>query len=132
MVTPAQVDSLVAFCSYCGRPPQGEWAEREHRVCMRCGFGVVLRTSADVDHLRQMPFLILDDARNVQGISRIAEAALGRDEAEVIETPLEQLLVPGESADELRTVESPGMRFGTRLCECGPPKAVLVVLSRRG
>jgi hypothetical protein len=67
----------------------------------------------------------------VQRISRIAAAALGRDEADVIGMPLEQLLVRSEFEHELRTVGAPAMRFGTQMCECGPPMAVLVMLSRR-
>jgi hypothetical protein len=126
--------SRFAFCSYCGRPPEGKWAEREHRVCRRCDLGVVLRTDADLHTLGLpwQPFMIVDREFTVQGISHVAEAALDVEEVDVIGRRLDQVLIEGEErADdsfELRKPSAPASRFTARVHSCGTPRAALVVL----
>lgn len=142
------------FCSYCGRPPKGVWAEREHRVCRRCQLGIVLSTDGDplMLGLGRRPFMIVDNTFTVQAFSRLAEAALKLEESEVVGFRLDEILiagvaygdldlerelgpresreVPAGSTFEMRTVRDPESRFDAMVATCGPPEATLLVLEQ--
>jgi hypothetical protein len=144
----------ATFCSHCGRPPRGKWAEREHRVCRRCGFGIVLHTDADLLglDLATQPFLIVDHRFTVQAISLLAEAALALTEADSVGSQLDELLVTEEPRQDLglklflahegirerrsarsfalRAPSEAEPRFTGRVHTCGPPTAALLVLEQ--
>jgi hypothetical protein len=126
--------SKYEFCSYCGRPPKGKWAGREHRVCRTCELGIVLRSDADLLSLglSWRPFLIVDRELTVQAVSRLGEEALNVDEVDVIGCRLDEVMIEGEQRDddsfELRAVSDPESRFIAQVHTCGSPRAALVVL----
>jgi hypothetical protein len=88
--------SSGAFCSYCGHPPQNG-AGGEHRVCGRCGQGVILRTAQDTAVRPGEPFVIVDRGLVVQAVSRKAEGVLAVDEPAAVGCPLDEFLVTGDS-----------------------------------
>jgi hypothetical protein len=146
--------SRSTFCSYCGRPPKGVWAQREHRVCRRCQLGIVLSTDGDslLLALGRRPFMIVDNTFTVQAFSRLAEAALRMEESDVVGFRLDEILIAGADHDDLdlerelgpeegrevpvgstfsmRTVRDPESRFTAMVATCGPPEASLLVLEQ--
>jgi hypothetical protein len=141
--------SSVAFCSYCGHPPRNGRGV-EHRVCERCGQGVMLRAAQDTTLRPDEPFLIVDRRLVVQAVSRKAESVLAVDEPAAVGCPLDEFLVGGDSAelapllaratDEARAAETielwtvggggkAGVGLRARVGVCGPPAATLIVLA---
>jgi hypothetical protein len=137
------------FCSYCGRTPKGVWRGRPHRICRRCGFGVMLWVPWSAAP-RGLPFLVVDENLVVQAISRSAEALLEVDEPSAVSSPLDAFLLAagGEhdrtelvrlvrsaaggtpSADrlEVRAAHDASSAFVARVTSCGPPLAAMVIL----
>jgi hypothetical protein len=131
----------------------GPWRVRAHRLCMRCQIGTLLTPAPEAGLRHDDPFVIIDQQFTVRALSQRAEVALGIEEPVGANVPLEQLLVSdngdrnevelvrsiaraltGKSQSgtlALRRVGNPGLRFLARITSCGPPAAVLLILTRR-
>lgn len=139
------------FCSYCGYPPVRRSRGDAARVCNRCNLGMVLRTAAHSVPRQDALFLIVNQNLLVQGVSRGAEAVLLVDEPDAVNTPLAELLTPGngnaswgdlaelitlavaeqpsDARIDLRTADHPLVWFAGRVSSCGLPPAALVLLT---
>ncbi len=118
---------------------------------MRCQMGVVLHAPAGAEPRYDDPFVIVDRQLAVQAVSRQAEVALSVEEPAGLDAPLEEFLIcnngdhdRGELAAlvelvfagaepsnrlELRAVANPEIRLEGRVTSCGPPQAVLLILT---
>ncbi len=141
------------FCSYCGYPPRRGWHQREGRVCVHCGLGVVLGAPPSAAPRPNDMFVIADPQLTVHAISRAAETVLGVHEPEAVGAGLAEFLVSeaedpdhvqlapliaramtGELLSEpvaLRTVGGPEIALEARISSCGPPVAGLLILAPR-
>lgn len=111
----------------------------------------MLETQRDIAPSHRDPFLVIDSTLLVQALSRRAETLLGVTEANAVNRPVVQLLVPADAeaggqsafaaalteaaagADEpvsavVRPWNTFGVRLRARIASCGPPRAALVVL----
>src|SRR5438270_13788931 len=76
------------FCGHCASPsPDGEPPAPNARVCMECGFGLLLEARADVIPADKDAFLVIDGALLVQAMSRHAEKLLGVAEDVAVNRP---------------------------------------------
>jgi hypothetical protein len=145
----ARREAWSAFCSHCGREPEGDPA-RSTRVCAHCGMGLVLRCPSEVAPAAGASFLVVDPKMGVGAVSRAAEKFLGVEEAGAVHRPVTELIAaadaePGEvdlgaaivraahgdpTARRLfvRPVATFGVRCRARIGPCGPPSAAIVVL----
>ncbi len=144
-------DLTDAFCTYCGYPPRPASRARPHRVCRRCGLGLVLHAPEDNAPAHDALFLILDEQLLVQGVSRGAESVLLVGEPEGVHVPLSEYLIPAggdagkidlaglvalavagtplTAAVKLRTTGDPVISFAAQVSSCGPPPAALLLLT---
>jgi hypothetical protein len=150
--TTAKMSSLgappTAFCNHCGYPPAGPWWSSAHRVCTRCGHGIVLLAAPGAGPSIFDPFVIVDERLTIRAVSRHAKVVLGIKTWAVFGIALGELLVaegddrPPETitlaiADTtaccrtvaLQTPGNPVLRFSARVSACGPPRAALIVLT---
>lgn len=150
----ALADVSQAFCTYCGYPPMGRWRSLAHRVCNRCGLGMVLRAPPGLQPRLNEPFVIVDARLRLQAVSHRAEATLMIDEPAAIDVPLVELLACRTDRDridlaalvqravggsrlgtprvELRTTGDPAIEVVARVSACGPPPAALLILTPLG
>lgn len=144
-------DLTQPFCSYCGYPPRPAWRERPHRVCRRCGLGLVLWALEDIAPPHGAPFLILDEHLVVQAVSRGTESAFLIGEPDGVDVPLTEFLIPArgdagvidiaglvalalsgtplDETVELQTTGDPVLSFAAQVSSCGPPPAALLLLT---
>lgn len=148
-VRPASRESWTAFCSHCGRAPEGDPA-RSARVCAHCGMGLVLRSPPTVAPASGSSFLVVERSLAVGAVSRAAERFLGVEESAAVHRPVTDLIQPADaepgSVDIARAIVQaaqgdptarrvfvrPAATFGVRCAAtigpCGPPNAAVVVL----
>jgi hypothetical protein len=145
------------FCGYCGRRPSEAAARTEasSRVCPDCGLGLLLTADAALAPAPADAFLVVDAALIVRALSKGAEKLLGLAETDVVDQPLENVLVAADSSDDARSrlhavlsgaargpltagdpataVVQPsrafGVRWAARVGRCEPGHAALVVLA---
>jgi hypothetical protein len=143
------------FCGYCGHRPAAE-AEPETRVCADCGLGLLLTADDALSPARSDAFLVVDAGLTIRALSQAAEKLFAIAETDVVDQPLENVLVAAESSDEARgtlnrllsgaaretlsarepdvAVVRPARAFGVRyracIGRCEPGRAALVVLSK--
>ena len=147
------------FCGYCGHRPenQGEGAgESQSRVCTECELGLLLTTDEALSPARKDAFLVVDAGLSIRALSTAAETLFAIVETDVVDQPMENVLVPAESSDDARgklnrllsgvaheplTAREPdivvvrparefGVRYRARVGRCEPGRSALVVLSR--
>lgn len=144
----------VAFCSHCGKGPEGGIApDGGSRVCPRCHLGLLLEAPAALVPKDRDAFLVVDRSLAVHALSKRAEKLLGMREVEAIDRRVTDLLVPADSepdanrphalsallveaaagAEEvthavLRPADEFGVRFAARIGPCGPAPGALLVL----
>jgi hypothetical protein len=144
------------FCGYCGRrPPEGAARpEAASRVCPDCGLGLLLTADAGLAPAPQDAFLVVDAGLTVRALSKAAEQLFGLAETDVVDQPLENVLVAADSSDDARSrlhavlagaargpltageptaavvqpARSFGVRWSARVGRCEPGHAALVVL----
>ena len=140
------------FCGHCAAPsPDGEPPAPNARVCIECGFGLLLEARTDVVPAGKDAFLVVDSALLVQAMSRHAEKLLGVAEDAAVNRPVAELLVGADAeargkasfaqamaeaaageGEPLQATVRPwntfGVRMRARVAPCGPPRAALVVL----
>lgn len=149
----AVVRPSVLFCGHCGRAPaETPPTVPESRVCRRCGMGLMLRAPADAAPSASDPFLVVNGALTVCGMSREAERLLDVEETVAVNRHVGEFLAPadaeaptGENLAALlswavrgdapprsvcvRPANVFGVRYWARIGACGPPRAALVVLA---
>ena len=144
------------FCGYCGHRPAAEPAATESRVCGECELGLLLTADEDLAPASDDAFLVLDAGLTIRALSKGGEALFEIAETDVVDQPLDNLLVAAESSDEARgmlnrilsgaareplTAAEPdvaivrparafGVRYRARVGRCEPGRAALVVLSK--
>lgn len=156
LITPLEHEApapLVAFCGHCGARPApavGTTAPRS-RVCVSCGLGLILESSADVAPSAGDAFLVLDHSLAVCAMSEAAERLLAASEPDVVNRHVSDLLMPAEAEEKngtglsaavawaargdvgtrttvVRPANTFGIRLTARIASCGPPRAALLVL----
>jgi hypothetical protein len=146
---PAGQQRWPAFCSSCGRAPDGEPAPGA-RVCDACGMGLILRAPAAVAPGPTDAFLIVEATLAVGAVSSEAERFLSVAESHAVHRPVAELIevadaeAPGESLAAtimwaargdgtrelvVRPVHTFGVRWRARIGPCGPPRAAVIVFS---
>jgi hypothetical protein len=149
-----------AFCGYCGRPPAGApegggEGGAVSRVCGDCGLGLLLTADAGLAPAVEDAFLVVDAGLNVRALSAAAEKLCDLAEIDVVDQPLENLLVAADSSEDararlhglvagaargplsggepavaiVRPARAFGVRWRARVGRCEPGYAALVVLS---
>lgn len=134
----------VWFCSHCGT--RATQAAPDARVCRECELGLLIHAPGDLAPQADEPFLLVDTALKICGLSRGAEAALGLAEPAAVGLPLGDVLVTADSELQgagwllgaiggsgpqrlqLRPAGIFGVRFDARVAPCGPALATLIVL----
>ena len=155
-VRPAEPERRT-FCGYCGhRPDPGPaGADPASRVCPDCGLGLLLTADAGLAPQAGEAFLVVDAGLSVRALSRAAEKLCDLAETDVVDQPLENVLVAADSSEDARSrlhalvsgaARAPlaggdpsvaivrparafGVRWRARLGRCEPGYAALVVLS---
>ena len=145
------------FCGYCGRRPAGETTieEAASRVCSDCGLGLLLSADEALAPDGNAPFVVVDAGLNVQALSKAAEKLFAIVETDVVDQPLENVLVAADPSDEARgklnallagaargpaTAGEPavavvrparafGVRYRAQFGRCEPGRAAIVVLA---
>jgi hypothetical protein len=145
------------FCGYCGRRPQQATARPEaaSRVCPDCGLGLLLTADAGLTPEPRDAFLVVDAGLTVRALSKSAEKLFDLAETDVVDQPLENVLVAADSSGDARArlnallsgaargpltagepssavvqpARSFGVRWSVRIGRCEPGHAALVVLA---
>lgn len=143
------------FCGYCGHRPDVQ-PEPEARVCTECELGLLLTTDEALSPARDEAFLVVDAGLSIRALSKAAEKLFAIVEIDVVDQPLENVLVPAESSDDARgklnrllsgaaheplTAREPdlvvvrparefGVRYRARVGRCEPGRSALVVLAK--
>ena len=143
------------FCGYCGHRPEVQ-PEPETRVCTECELGLLLTTDEGLSPARDEAFLVVDAGLSIRALSKAAEKLFAIVEIDVVDQPLENVLVPAESSDDARgklnrllsgaaheplTAREPdlvvvrparefGVRYRARVGRCEPGRSALVVLAK--
>lgn len=148
IAAPAEAGPTALFCGHCGKQPEGDAHER---VCSSCGLGLLLHAPADTAPTQSDPFLIIDSALSVCGISRHAESLLGITEVDAVNRHIGEYLVTADveapagsslaavlawaargDGDRRTVTVRPANTFGVRweavIAPCGPPNGALLVL----
>jgi hypothetical protein len=155
LVTPLEHEApapLVSFCSHCGeRPAQAPAGGSASRVCVACGLGLILESSADAAPSTGDAFLVLDQSLAVCAMSESAERLLAASEPDVVNRHVSHLLMPADAEGKdgaglssavtwaargdgvtrttvVRPANTFGIRLTARIASCGPPRAALLVL----
>jgi hypothetical protein len=113
---------------------------------------MMLETRADAIPTDRDAFVVVDSRLLVQALSRDAQRLLAVTEAEAIDTPVSELLMPADAetanrtgfaaaiADAAQGLEAEvtrsfvrpwntfGVRMRAKIAMCGPPRAALIVL----
>ena len=143
------------FCGYCGhRPPED--TEPESRVCVDCGLGLLLTADEGLTPKPSDPFVVVDAGLTIRALSQAAEELFEIAETDVVDQPLENVIVAAESSDEARgklnrvmssaareplsardpdvVVVRPsrafGVRYRARIGRCEPGRSALLVLAK--
>ena len=147
------------FCGYCGHRPEVEaegGREAQSRVCGECELGLLLTADQALSPAPSDAFLVVDAGLTIRALSKAAERLFAIAETDVVDQPLENVLVPAESSEEARgtlnrllagaaheplsarepdvAVVRPAREFGVRyraqVGRCEPGRAALVVLAK--
>ncbi|MEY2535799.1 MAG: hypothetical protein QOF29_3709 [bacterium] len=141
----------IHFCGHCGHAAVTDIAQPASRVCGRCELGLLIGAPPELAPAPSDPFLLVDTALSVCGISALAEEILGISETKAVNRHINEFLVPadaevsgpgdlvnllvhaargaGEVHDVvLRPSDEFGIRYWARIGPCGPPRAALLVL----
>jgi hypothetical protein len=141
----------VHFCGHCAQAATAELADPASRVCARCGLGLLIGAPPALAPDPADPFVLVDGALSVCGISALAEDLLGVSETNAVNRHITGFLVPADAeisgpgdlvnlvihaargAGEvhevvLRPTAEFGIRYWGRIGPCGPPRAALIVL----
>ena len=144
------------FCGYCGRRPAEDAEQAESRVCGDCGLGLLLSADEALSPARSDPFLVVDAGLMIRALSKTAEGLFAIAETDVVDQPLENVLVAAESSDEARSrlnrllsgaareplsardpdvvvvrpARAYGVRYRAMIGRCEPGRSALVVLSK--
>jgi hypothetical protein len=147
------------FCGYCGHRPDVEdegGRESQSRVCTECELGLLLTADEALSPASADAFLVVDAGLSIRALSQAAEKLFAITETDVVDQPLENVLVPAESSDDARgklnrllssaaheplsarepdvAVVRParefGVRYRARVGRCEPGRAALVVLNK--
>ncbi len=145
------------FCGYCAHRPEGA-ADAEgaaSRVCSECGLGLLLTADEGLAPGRDEAFVVVDPGLNVQALSKRAEKLFDLAETDVVDQPVENVLVAADSSDDargklhallsgaaraplaggdpavaiVRPARAFGVRYRARVGRCEPGRAALLVLS---
>ena len=154
-VRPAEPERQT-FCGYCGhRPGPPAEGETASRVCADCKLGLLLTADAGLAPAADEAFLVVDAGLNVRALSKAAELLCDLAETDVVDQPLENLLVAADSSEDargrlhalvsgaargplaggepavaiVRPARAFGVRWRARVGRCEPGYAALVVLS---
>jgi hypothetical protein len=145
------------FCGYCGRRPAESAAKPggASRVCLSCGLGLLLTADAGLTPEPRDAFLVVDAGLTVRALSKGAEELFELAETDVVDQPLENVLVAADSSGDARArlhatlsgaargpltagepsaavvqpARSFGVRWAARIGRCEPGQAALVVLA---
>ena len=144
------------FCGYCGHQPPSGADQRESRVCGDCGLGLLLTADEGLVPGADDAFLVVDAGLTLRALSQAAEELFAIAETDVVDQPLENVIVPAESSDDARTTltrlvsgaareplsgrepamtvirpaRTFGIRYRARVGRCEPGRAALVVFSK--
>jgi hypothetical protein len=145
----------LTFCGYCGHRPQVA-PSQDTRVCGDCGLGLLLTTDEGLAPAPDEAFLVVDAGLTIRALSQAAERLFALAETDLVDQPLENVIVPAESTDTARTALghlitgaaheplSPrepdavvlrpartfGIRYSARIGRCEPGRAALLVFDR--
>jgi hypothetical protein len=145
-----------SFCGYCGHRPEAAPAAQDTRVCGECGLGLLLTADEGLAPAAGEAFLVVDPGLTIRALSQAAEELFALAETDLVDQPLENVVVPAESSDAarsalgrlvagvaheplsrrepdvavLRPARTFGIRYQARIGRCEPGRAALVVLSR--
>jgi hypothetical protein len=123
-------------------------------VCGECGLGLLLTADEALAPARGDAFLVVDAGLTIRALSQAAEEMFALAETDLVNQPLDNVLVAAESSDEARsklgqqlsgaargplTAAEPdvavirpartfGVRYRARLGRCEPGRAALLVL----
>jgi hypothetical protein len=144
-----------SFCGYCGRRPEVEPGPGSSRVCGVCELGLLLTTDEGLAPGSDDAFVVLDAGLTIRALSKGAEGLFGIAETDVVDQPLDEVLVAAESSDEaraklarlltgaareplsaaepavavVRPARAFGVRYRARVGRCEPGRSALVVLA---
>ena len=143
------------FCGYCGDRPEAEPEDGASRVCPSCELGLLLTADEGLAPGREDAFLVVDAGLTVRALSQGAETLFEVAETDVVDQPIDQLLVAAESSGDdrgrlggllsgaargplsaaepeavvVRPARAFGVRYRARVGRCEPGRAALVVVS---
>lgn len=146
----------LTFCGYCGQRPDVEPEAPATRVCGECGLGLLLTTDEGLAPTADEAFLVVDAGLTIRALSKVAEELFALAETDLVDQPLENVIVPAESSDHARTqlgrviagsaheplsrrdpdvlvlrpARTFGIRYSARVGRCEPGRAALLVLDR--
>jgi len=146
------------FCGYCAHRPEDEAPAdgAASRVCGECGLGLLLTADAALAPSRAEAFVVVDPGLNVQALSKRAEKLFDLAETDVVDQPVENVLVAADSSEDarrklqallsgaargpleggdpavavVRPARAFGVRYRARVGRCEPGRAALLVLSK--
>jgi hypothetical protein len=142
--------SEVRFCGYCAHRPT---RATNHRVCTKCGLGVLISASADVAPSSEEAFLILDEDMFVGALSEQMQLLIGASENSAIDRHIDNFLILTDAQDpvteqleralaraahgdttprlaiQLRTSTGDTITLRARVGPCEPLPATLIVLT---
>jgi hypothetical protein len=148
----AERQADVHFCGHCAQAAVVEIANPASRVCGHCGLGLLIGAQPALAPSPGDPFLLVDSALSVCGMSALAEQLLDVSETRAVNRHLTEFLVPADAEVSgpgdlvnlvihaargvgemhqvvLRPTAEFGIRYWARIGPCGPPRAALIVLS---
>jgi hypothetical protein len=147
----ADRQSDVHFCGHCAQAAVVEVADPASRVCGRCGLGLLIGAQPELAPGADDPFVLVDSALSVCGVSAVAEQLLDVSETRAVNRHLTEFLVPADAESSgpgglvnlvihaargvgemhevvVRPTAEFGIRYWARIGPCGPPRAALIVL----
>lgn len=119
------------FCGYCGKRPADDRAAPASRVCADCGLGLLLTADVGLAPAADDAFLVVDAGLTVRALSQGAERLLHLAETDVVDQPLENVLVAADATDDARGRLHALLAGATRGPLSGGEPAVAVVRPSR-